>query len=41
LISSDYLDGILKTWMEQKPAGKLMSLYRQAMERAGREIGDL
>lgn len=41
LISPDYLDGILKTWMEQKPVGKLMTLYRQAMERAGREIGDL
>lgn len=31
----------LKTWMDQKPAGKMMTLYRQAMERAGREIGDI
>lgn len=30
----------LETWMETQPLGKLMDLYKQAMERAGKHLGD-
>ncbi len=30
----------IKSWMDQKPVGRLMMLYQQAMQRAGKEIGD-
>ncbi len=39
--NSDALDEILKNWMDQKPVGNLMTLYRQAVEQAGKEIGEM
>lgn len=40
-ISTVSLDVNFRNWMEQKPVGQVMTLYRLAMERAGREIGEL
>ena len=40
-ISTVSLDVNLRNWMEQKPVGQVMTLYRLALERAGREIGDM
>lgn len=37
---SDSVVIALQTWMDQKPIGKIMMLYQQAMDRAGKEIGD-
>jgi hypothetical protein len=30
----------MKSWMDEQPVGNLMMLYQQAMQRAGKEIGD-
>jgi hypothetical protein len=38
--SADSLSTALKSWMDQKPVGNLMTLYQQALQRAGKEIGD-
>ena len=38
--STDSLATAMKSWMDQKPVGNLMMLYQQAMQRAGKEIGD-
>lgn len=38
--STDSLATAMKSWMDQKPVGKLMTSYQQAMQRAGKEIGD-
>jgi len=37
---TDSLETAMKSWMDQKPVGKIMTLYQQAMGRAGKEIGD-
>ena len=38
--STDSVATAMKSWMDQKPVGNLMTLYQQAMQRAGKEIGD-
>jgi hypothetical protein len=38
--STDTLATAIKSWMDQKPVGNLMMLYQQALQRAGKEIGD-
>lgn len=38
--STDSLATAMKSWMDHKPVGNLMILYQQAMQRAGKEIGD-
>jgi hypothetical protein len=38
--SADTLTTAMKSWMDQQPVGNLMMLYQQAMQRAGKEIGD-
>ncbi|PKO04376.1 MAG: hypothetical protein CVU41_17325 [Chloroflexi bacterium HGW-Chloroflexi-3] len=38
--SADTLAIAMKSWMDQKPVGNLMTLYQQTMQRAGKEIGD-
>jgi hypothetical protein len=34
-------ESVLRTWMDEVPEGNLMLLYRQAMERAGKEFGEM
>jgi len=38
--STDSLATAIKSWMDQQPVGNLMMLYQQALQRAGKEIGD-
>jgi hypothetical protein len=38
--SADSLTTAMKSWMDQKPVGRLMTLYQQAIQRAGKEVGD-
>lgn len=38
--STDTLATAMKSWMDHQPVGNLMMLYQQAMQRAGKEIGD-